>query len=165
MSKSFSLARSITTFMKMEALPASVLLLASVLACNSANATNLYSNFSTSTTIDGGSNALNGSLRDVGEALPWTVELYANVGDCLRVAVSTGEFAATLVVVAPTGTVYRDASTGFMPKVKVASAPVAGWYTVQVTQQQGLPQVGNFTVLYGRYNSGNTNCASPTSPL
>jgi len=161
-----SLVRSIKTCMNVEALPAAVLLLASVLASNPANATNLYSNLSTSTKIDGGSIALNGSLRDVGnDARPWTVELYANAGDCVRMVIPTLEFAATLTVVAPTGTVYRDASSGWAPKVKIASAPVAGWYTVQVAQQQGNPQAGNFTVKYGRYNSGNVNCASPTSPL
>lgn len=160
-----SLVRSIKTCMKVEALPAAVLLLTSVLASNPAKATNLYSVLSTSTTIDGGSIALNGSLRDVGsEARPWTAELYVYAGDCVRMIIPTVEFAATLTVVAPTGAVYRDATSG-APKVKIASAPVAGWYTVQVSQQQGHPQIGNFTVLYGRYNSGNMNCASPTLPL
>jgi hypothetical protein len=74
-----------------------------------------------------------------------------------------------LVVIAPNGTVYRnDDRNGALdrrPLVKIGSAPNNGWYTVRVGQFAGVATETNVVLLYGRYNAGNPNCASPTPAL
>jgi hypothetical protein len=140
-----------------------------LLACGLANATNLFDpSVSSTSVLDGSSIELDGTLHDTnGNPAPWVAELYAGVGECVRFFVTTTAFDAKLVVVAPNGTVWRDDDSGgsLRPLVKIASAPVQGWYTVQVAHWAGLPQNANFTLLYGRYTAGNVNCANPTSPF
>ena len=142
---------------------------ASALLAPAANATNLFDpTVSSTTTLDGSSLELDGTLNDTnGNAQPWTAELYAGVGECLRLFVTTTAFDAKLTVIAPNGTVFRDDDSGgsLRPLVRVASAPVQGWYTVQVAHYAGAPQNANFTLLYGRYTAGNPNCAVATTPM
>jgi hypothetical protein len=140
-----------------------------LLACGLAGATNLFDpSVSSTSVLDGSSIELDGTLHDTnGNAEPWVVEVYAGVGECVRLFVTTTAFDAKLTVVAPNGTVYRDDDGGGMlrPLVKIGSAPVQGWYTVQVAHWSGLPQNANFTLLYGRYTAGNANCTNPTQPF
>jgi hypothetical protein len=147
----------------------SILVPALLLACGVASATNLFDPTVSSTTVlDGSSIELDGTLHDTnGNPAPWVAELYAGRGECVRLFVTTTAFDAKLTVVAPNGTVYRDDDGGgsLRPLVKIASAPVQGWYTVQVAHYAGLPQNANFTLLYGRYTAGNANCANPTPPF
>ena len=139
------------------------------LAPLAANATNLFDpTVSSTTTADGSSLELDGTLNDTnGNSQPWTAELYAGAGECLRLFVTSTAFDAKLTVIAPNGTVYRDDDSGgsLRPLVRVASTPVQGWYTVQVAHYAGLPINANFTLLYGRYTAGNPNCAIATTPL
>ena len=139
-----------------------------LLAPCAANATNLFDpNVSSSTTLDGSSIELNGTLNDTnGNSQPWTAELYAGVGECLRLFVTSTAFDAKLTVIAPNGTVYRDDDSGgsLRPLVRIANAPTQGWYTVQVAHWAGSPINANFTLLYGRYSAGNTNCSIATTP-
>ena len=147
----------------------STTLLAGLLSVANASATNLFNPVvSSTTTIDGNSVALNGTLNDTnGNSQPWTAELYAAANQCLRLFVTSTAFDAKITVVAPNGSVYRDDDSGgsLRPLVRIASAPVTGWYTVQVAHYAGLPQNANFTLLYGTYTPGNINCAGGTSPL
>ena len=140
-----------------------------LLAYGLASATNLFDPTVSSTTVlDGSSIELDGTLHDTnGNPAPWVAELYAGVGECVRLFVTTTAFDAKLTVIAPNGTVYRDDDGGgsLRPLVKIASAPVQGWYTVQVAHWAGQPQNANFTLLYGRYTAGNPNCANPTPPF
>jgi hypothetical protein len=140
-----------------------------LLAGGLANATNLFDPSVSSTSIlDGSSLELDGTLHDTnGNPAPWVAELYAGRGECVRFFVTTTAFDAKITVIAPNGTVYRDDDSGgsLRPLVKIASAPVQGWYTVQVAHYAGVPQNANFTLLYGRYTAGNVNCANPTSPF
>ena len=138
-------------------------------APQAAHATNLFNPTVSSTTIlDGTSIRLDGTLNDTNSnSQPWTAELYAGVGQCLRLFVTSTTFDSKLTVVAPNGTVFRDDDSGgsLRPLVKIASAPVTGWYTVQVAHYSGAPTNANFTLLYGTYTAGNTNCAGGTTPF
>jgi len=140
-----------------------------LLACGLASATNLFDpSVSSTSTLDGSSIELDGTLHDTnGNPAPWVVEVYAGVGECLRLFVTTTAFDAKITVMAPNGAVYRDDDSGgsLRPLVKIGGAPVQGWYTVQVAHYAGMPQNANFTLLYGRYTAGNVNCANPTSPF
>ena len=147
----------------------SFLVPALLLACGVASATNLFDpSVSSTSTLDGSSIELDGTLHDTnGNPAPWVVEVYAGVGECVRLFVTTTAFDAKLTVVAPNGAVYRDDDSGgsLRPLVRIANAPSTGWYTVQVAQFSGAPTNANFTLKYARYNGGNPNCAVATTPL
>ncbi len=49
------------------------------------------------------------------------------------------------------------------PLVKIVTRG-AGWYTVLVQRDFDVTEASDFTVQYGRYNAGNSNCAIPTQP-
>jgi hypothetical protein len=137
--------------MKAKLLAFFILSMANALAPNPANATNLFDpSVSTTTTIDGSSVRLDGTLNDTnGNSQPWTAELYAAPGECVRLFVNSTNFDSELTVIAPNGNVYRDDDSGGSnrPLVKIASAPNSGWYTVQVAHFNGAAMNSNFTLL------------------
>jgi hypothetical protein len=101
----------------------------------------------------------------------FVINAFANIGECVRFDLISPPHPAPdmeIVVVAPNGTVFRnDDRNGALdrrPLVKIASAPNNGWYTVHVSQFNGAPTETNIVLLYGRYNAGNPNCATPTAP-
>jgi len=155
--------------MKTKLLALSVLSVLGAFASNQVNATNLFDPFvSTTTILDGSSVRLDGTLNDTnGNSQPWTAELYAAPGECVRFFVTSTAFDSELTVIAPNGTVYRndDGGGSLRPLVKIPSAPSQGWYTVQVAHFAGAAINSNFTLLYGRYSAGNVNCANGTPPL
>lgn len=122
---------------------------------------------STATGIGNSQVSLDGVLHDIDGTEPWVGQVYAGATECLRLYVSTTEFDSKLTVIAPNGLVYRDDDSGdsLRPLVRIASAPVTGWYTVQVAHWTGAPVDASFSLKYARYNNGNPNCATPTSPL
>jgi hypothetical protein len=136
---------------------------------HSGAATNMFdATVSTATKLDATAVTLNGTLHDTnGNTQPWTTQVYAQPGECVRLFVTSTNFDAKLEVIAPNGQVFRDDDSGgsLRPLVKIASAPNFGWYTVQVAHFNGVPLTADFTMKYGRYNNGNPNCATPTSPL
>jgi hypothetical protein len=101
----------------------------------------------------------------------FTINAFAGSGECVRFDLVSPPHPAPdleIVVVAPNGSVFRnDDRNGALdrrPLVKVAAAPNNGWYTVHVSQFAGAATETNIVLLYGRYHSGNPNCASPTVP-
>ena len=101
----------------------------------------------------------------------FTIDAFAAPGECVRFDLISPPHPAPdmeIVVVAPNGSVYRnDDRNGALdrrPLVKIGSAPNNGWYTVHVAQFAGTATETNIVLLYGRYNGGNPNCASPTVP-
>jgi hypothetical protein len=56
--------------------------------------------------------------------------------------------------------------TDLRPLIK-ANTPlgITGWYTLQISHYLGGDVFSNFTLRYGRYNSGNVNCSSATLPF
>ena len=155
--------------MRKKLIAASALSLLGILVNTDAGATNLFDpTVSATTFLDGDSVRLDGTINDTnGNSQPWTAELYAGSGECLRLFVTSTAFDSKLTVIAPNGQVYRDDDSGgsYRPLVKIASAPITGWYTVQVAQWAGAPTNANFTLLYGRYNAGNLNCVGGTVPV
>jgi hypothetical protein len=139
------------------------------LAAFQAGATNMFNPVVSPTTVlDGASIAISGTLNDTSNnSQPWVAELFAGAGECMRLFVITTAFDAKITVAAPNGEIFRDDDSGgsFRPLVQIAGAPVSGWYTVQVAQFAGVPTDTSFTMLYGRYDGGNVNCATPTVPL
>jgi hypothetical protein len=112
-------------------------------------------------------------------SVPWTIRVFAgsapfNDPECLRLDLThpapQDEDTSTdlqIVVIDPFGRVFRNnnrSSGDFRPLVKIRNAQ-EGWYTVIV--QRAFDETGRtfFTLRYGRYNSGNVNCANPTQPL
>jgi hypothetical protein len=160
---------NLETILKSNLLATSVLAALGVFAVGQAAATNLFNPVvSTTTVLDGASIELDGTLNDTSvNAQPWVAELYAGIGECVRFFVTTTAFDAKITVITPNGTIFRDDDSGGLlrPLVEIGSAPLSGWYTVQVAHFAGQPQNANFALKYGRYNFGNPNCAVPTSPL
>ena len=101
------------------------------------------------------------------QAIPFTAQVYSTGGECVRLQVtSSGAIDEEIVFVSPTGDVWRDddGGPGNFPLVK-ANTDVDGWYTVHVNDFAGGGGAAIFTLRYGRYNSGNPNCSSPTPVL
>jgi hypothetical protein len=104
-----------------------------------------------------------------GDSIPFTVQVFANAGECLRLEVAAESADMKAVVVSPSGTIWRnDDFYGLRPLV-TALADVKGYYTVHINYWNGnqptsTPQL--FTLAYGRYVSGTpTNCPSTTTPF
>jgi len=143
-----------------------------VLAASQAGAaTNMFDpTVSTANKINANAVTLNGTLHDTnGNTQPWTTQVYAQAGECMRLAV-TSAFGVDvkMEVIAPDGLVYRDddSNGNLLPLVKIDGTPNFGWYTVQIAHFNGVPQTGiDFVLKYGRYNLGNPNCANGTAPL
>jgi hypothetical protein len=97
----------------------------------------------------------------------WTLNVFAQPGDCVRLDVASQGGDLLMVVRAPDGTVFRndDRPGDLRPLVKINSAPNNGWYSVSLARFAGVAADNNFVLLYGRYNGGNPNCSSPTPPL
>jgi hypothetical protein len=125
----------------------------------------------TGTTENVGAVVLGGTVQgDVGTGTAdrWVGQFFANTNECLRVAVTSQGTDLETVVISPNGTFYRNDDSGLAacplcPVVKVQPA-INGWYTVSIGSFNGTPTFANFHVAYGRYNNGNPNCASPTTP-
>jgi hypothetical protein len=99
-----------------------------------------------------------------GLAKPWTAEVRASAGRCLRLEVSQQVDDLEIVAVAPNGSIYRnDDSIGLRPVVKI-NPTQNGFYTVQIAQYAGTVTESAFTLSYGIYNLNNPNCSSATTP-
>jgi hypothetical protein len=128
--------------------------------------------FSTCTGINCSSLRLPGSILNYGPfAGTFDIKLYASFGECMRLDVisANGGQDLEITVTSPNGTVYRNDDGGGggvfnNPLVKIGSTPSRGWYTVHIAQYAGASINADFTLLYGRYNAGNPNCAAPTAP-
>jgi hypothetical protein len=121
--------------------------------------------FSTCTGINCSSVVLGAVVNAyTGLAKPWTAEVRASAGRCLRLEVSQQVDDLEIVAVAPDGSVYRnDDSIGLRPLVKINST-LNGFYTVQIAQYAGTVSENAFTLTYGIYSLNNPNCSSPTTP-
>jgi hypothetical protein len=121
---------------------------------------------STCTTNNCSSEIITGSLTTHGGfAIPWTIQVGANVRECLRLETTFASSDLEMVVTSPSGLVFRDddGGVGTLSLVKIASAE-AGWHTVQISRFNGSAAAENFTLRYGRYSAGNPNCAGATAP-
>ena len=100
-------------------------------------------------------------------AEPFVSQLFARVGECLRVDVTQQSADTGLMLLSPLVPLAvasddrSDADT--RPLLMLDELPWTGWYTLVV----GFEGTGNSVVRakvdYGRYPGGNANCAPPTA--
>lgn len=95
---------------------------------------------------------------------PWTAEIRATSGRCLRLDVTSQTDDLEIVAVAPNGAVYRnDDSNGLRPLVKI-NPTATGFYTVQIANWSGSVSESSFSLAFGVYNLNNPNCSASTQP-
>ncbi|MEJ8572095.1 hypothetical protein [Microbaculum marinum] len=104
-------------------------------------------------------------------ALPWTTQLYAGPGECLRLEVTSQEADLEMRVVSPDGTNTWSSDDSAMapcplcPLAAIKTRKTDGWYTVHVGEWGGESVQANFTLAYGRYRrQANPNCTSFVPP-
>lgn len=132
--------------------------------------TQLYDTRDTSTGINSNSQSFQAIYERNStntQPIPFAAQVYSTGGECVRLEVTDqGGQDLETVLVSPTGVVWRDddGASNNRPLVK-ANTDVDGWYTVHVSSFNGGPGAAIFQLRYGRYNNGNPNCSSPTTPL
>lgn len=106
-----------------------------------------------------------------GDSVSWSSQLFADVGECIRLDVFAQSADMELVLVSPSGAVWknddRNASTDFRPLIR-ARADVKGYYTVQANYFSGNQAVNSlqtFSLAYGRYRIGSFNCPTAYTPV
>lgn len=140
------------------------------LMVGTAGATNMFTTGSTSTVINGSARTIQGTVGSfLGNNDPWTAELFAPAGRCLRIAVTAEGTDLETVVRAPNGQVFRNddggGSCALCPVVKIANTPNRGWYAVSITHFAGTAVAADFTLQYQHYPVGSPNCAGATLPF
>ena len=110
--------------------------------------------------VGGATNSIAGAT-----AGPWSAEIFANTGNCMRLFVTTQNADLEIVAVSPNGTVFRndDGGGNNRPLVKINNT-ARGFYTVHVGTWNGAALEADFNLGIGLYNGNNPNCASPTPP-
>lgn len=98
-------------------------------------------------------------------AEPYVTQVYATKGQCLRLDVTVQAVDLEMVLVSPNGKSWRndDRVNGDTRPLIRATANVTGWYLLQVGYYSGAGTTGDFTLRYGRYRSGNANCAATST--
>ncbi|MGQ0446076.1 MAG: hypothetical protein ACT4O2_13365 [Beijerinckiaceae bacterium] len=110
--------------------------------------------------------------NNFGDAIPFTAEIYADANECLRLEVSyqatnvlAKPAAMQIVLVSPTGSIWRNGDINNTNPVITARTDAKGHYTVQINHPDGLQQINsirNFDLTYGRYVLGTpVNCPIP----
>jgi len=122
------------------------------------------------TTLNCGAVVLNGiSQRNAfGDSVPFVAQVFADVNQCMRLDVTSQTADMEIVLVSPSGRVWRnDDANGDRPLIK-ARGDAKGYYTLQINFFNGIPSVNSvqlFTLAYGLYVPGTpNNCPSLTSP-
>jgi hypothetical protein len=124
-----------------------------------AGATNLLGSTSSAT--------ISGTTFGFGpSSMPWTAEVYAGAGVCLRIAVIAQATDLETVVIAPNGTVYRDddGGVGTLPLVAINGTPNNGWYSVRINNFSGAAVSANFTATLQRLPLNGAGCLPATTP-
>lgn len=144
---------------------AALSLYASILTA--AEATEIFDTRNNCTGQNCGSILLNGTISGTGaindpSLIPWTIQVFARQGECLRLDVIREQVDLVMGVIAPGGAYFFNDDKGgapcpVCPRVVIGDTPTSGWYTVHVSNFFG--QEGSvFTLRYGLYNRGNPNC-------
>jgi len=121
---------------------------------------------STCTTVNCQVSTINAQTLAALGAVPFTTQVRAGNNECLRIDATAQSTDTELVLVSPDGTVWRNDDTGgLLPEIRANPTPSTGWYTVHLNHFAGSAVDATATLRYGRYNSGNPNCASPTPPF
>jgi hypothetical protein len=122
------------------------------------------------TTTNCGAVFLNGiSQRNAfGDSVPFVAQLFADVNQCMRLDVPSQTADREIVLISPSGAIWRNDDFNSLRPLIMARADVKGYYTGQINYYNGaqpLDTVQLFTLAYGLYapNTPN-NCPSPTTP-
>ena len=97
----------------------------------------------------------------------WVVQVVGVSGSCLRLHVVAQQADFAMSVVAPDGVVFTNDTGGVAPcpacpRVVVAASRT-GAYTVVLNNRTGAATEAAFQLRAGLYNTGNPNCAAPTT--
>ena len=101
----------------------------------------------------------------------WVMPVRAGLSECLRLDILVQSTTMEMVVVSPSGVIWRNEGRGgtakcpSCPLVKIDGTNQSGYYIVQINHRTGAPLDAFFKLAYGRYSRPNANCANPTSPL
>jgi hypothetical protein len=104
----------------------------------------------------------------MGDRDPFILQIYTGGGECVRLDVTNQTHDLEMILISPTGRIWRNDDRAYpndrRPLIK-AITDINGWYTLQVSHYTGGNVIADFTLRYGRYNSGNPNCSSVTTPI
>jgi len=136
----------------------------------------VFDPFNTCTSINCSSQSIHGTYHSdaLGDRDPFILQIYSFGDECVRLDVTNATDAVTglpqdleMVLISPTGRIWRNddrSASDFRPLIR-AITDINGWYTLQVSHFAGADVIADFTLRYGRYNSGNPNCSPVTPPL
>jgi hypothetical protein len=99
--------------------------------------------------------------------MPWTIQVFADAQECLRLEVTSQDTDLEMRVVAPDGSkswISDDSGLAPCPTCSLVAIDTRqrnGWYTVHIGEYVGQSVLANFTLAYGRYLRGNANCTTP----
>jgi hypothetical protein len=100
---------------------------------------------------------------------PFVIQVFAGEGECLRLDVDSQTQDTVLLLASPSVLAHdydddRDLENDdFRPLYLLDPVPATGWWTVAVSYWDWAPTVAKFVLKYGRYPSGNPNCAAATA--
>ena len=122
------------------------------------------------TTVNCGSSIISGTVLQSSDfPLPWVAQIGAGDGECLRIDVTEQGANLEAVLISPSGQVWRNSSGvagGQGPVLRINDIPQNGWFTLQLSHQDGLPVNADFTLAFGRYlTNTNVNCLPTVQPV
>ena len=100
--------------------------------------------------------------------LPWVAQIAAREGECLRIDVTEQGANLEAVLISPSGGFWRNSNGvagGQGPVLKINYIPQNGWFTLQLSHQDGLPVNADFALAFGRYLTNSDNCLPATQPV
>ena len=136
----------------------------------------MFDPLNTCTSVNCSSQSIHGTYHSdtLGDRDPFILQIYSFGDECVRLDVTDVKDAITggirdleMVLISPTGRIWRNDdrnASDSRPLIK-AITDINGWYTLQVSHYAGADVIADFTLRYGRYDSGNPNCFSVTPPL
>jgi len=136
----------------------------------------MFDPFDTCTGINCSSQSIHGTYHSdaLSDRDPFILQIYSFGDECVRLDVTSAIDTVTglpqdleMVLISPTGRIWRNddrSASNSRPLIR-AITDINGWYTLQVSHSTGADVIADFTLRYGRYNSGNPNCSPVTPPL
>jgi hypothetical protein len=116
-----------------------------------------------------GSSSISGTvLLSQNVPLPWVAQIAAREGECLRIDVTEQGANLKAVLISPSGEVWRNSdgvAGGQGPVLKINDIPQNGWFTLQLSHQDGLPVNADFALAFGRYLTNSRNCLPAVQPV
>ena len=134
----------------------------------------IYTDQSNCSFLDCDATIINGSPLSTsnGDALPFVMQLSADVNECVRLDVLEQADDMRAVLVSPSGQVWsnddRDpANPSELRPLITAKTDVRGWYTLQIFRYNGIDTTNkpsSVKLAFGRYPVGNINCPAFIAP-